>query len=167
MQVVLFDSGVSASDYSSKTPDAPVDDVVIQRTITGAEHTTEHIAYGFMAESDNHILLFTGDGNFILVAIGIIVYGLPNYGASCFQTIFFIVLVVLVSALHFCNRTSGDDLGMEAFCQFCNALHDTLHIDDHSLQRSGDDGKFLLQIITGNRNTMAHQNFVGSTAYSA
>ena len=61
MQVVVLDTGVSAADDSGQTSDTAIDDVVVQRSVTGAEHTTQHVVDGLVAEADDHVLLLGGD----------------------------------------------------------------------------------------------------------
>ena len=61
MQVVVLNTRVSAADYSGQTSDTAIDDVVVQRSVTGAEHSAQHIVDGLVAEADDHVLLLRGD----------------------------------------------------------------------------------------------------------
>ena len=49
-------------------------------------------------------------------------------------------------------------------CESGQGLHDALHVDDHRLDRAGQDGQLLVQEVAGRRDAVAHQDLVGGAA---
>ena len=60
----------------------------------------------------------------------------------------------------------GDELGVVALGHVGQGLHDALHVHHHGVHRAGDDGQFLLQVVAGNRNAVAHEDLVGGAAHA-
>ncbi len=59
-----------------------------------------------------------------------------------------------------------DKMGMITFAEFGQGRKDALDIDTHQLDRPGNNGQLLLQLIAGNRNPVPHQNFIAGTAHA-
>ena len=103
------------------------------------------------------------NGHFIRIPVRIIVYGMPDQSPGRFQSV-----VRIKSHVHgtlcFCNIRCGYHPGVIMTRNFRKAGHAALHIRDHHLDSPCDDGQLLLQKIAGNRDAVAHQDFIGRAA---
>ena len=67
---------------------------------------------------------------------------------------------------HLADRRSCDELGMEALGKRPKSREDTLNVNNDSLTCTCKHYVLLLQEVTCHRNTTAHSNLIGSTAYT-
>ena len=164
MDPVLFDSGVGTAHNACNTPDSSVDDVVVQRRITGSEASAQHVADVLMRKSVNAgvddlwnfnctcSVFKTGNGlyhNFIGASSGIVVIKGNMHRSLDFTP--------GVGGKHWCAIACGD---------FGQTLFDTLDIDAQGIDRSSHQNSLGGHEVSGMRNAVTDQHFCARATHS-
>ncbi len=165
MIFIILVACVVTAYHPGNTADAAADNIVIERFVGRSERAAQHVVDGFVRESGHHFCFYIRNVDGALVAVGEVVHcrAHDRFGGSD--------RVVLIKfnmgrALHHGLGRGGDHYGMETFGCFLNGLHDALHIHNHGVNRAGCNRKFLLQVVTSNRQAVAHQDFIGRAAHA-
>ena len=69
-----------------------------------------------------------------------------------------------IGVRHAGDGGGGDELGMETLGQRAECREDALHVDDDSFAGARQNDVFLLQEVTGHRDTLTHGDFVARAA---
>jgi hypothetical protein len=67
-------------------------------------------------------------------------------------------------ARHLNLGAGGDDFGVEMIGHASQRLHDALHVDDHRLDRAGQDRKLLVEEVAGRWDALPHHDLVRGAA---
>ena len=163
VQRVAADLRRVAPDHADDAADAPVHDVVVQRTIGRAEAPAEHVVDGLVAEPHHEVVGLVR--NLHLAAIAKILDRNLDDFLGHVQGAVFLKLHVHGPG-HVRLRRGGDDLGVVAAGDANNGLHDALDVHDHRLDGARGKRQFLLHRVAGDRHAVPHQGLVRRAAHA-